>query len=408
MSETQYGLPLIVTSFADATVRGLKRIRLEKGHDNDFDERWLQKLVSLHPGLLPIEEIEPALTPVIPLCMELPVASNFIDVLYATPDGHLIVAETKLFRNPEARRAVVAQIIDYAKDLSLLSYQQLEEAVANAQAPDGRGGHPKASIYQTVASGQEDVDERQFIDAVSRNLKRGRFLLLVIGDGIKEGTENIAAFLQQHVGMHFTLGLVVLAIFELPGEMGGYLVQPRVLARTQNIERGIVTIVEGSIVVKPPLDRTDGGAGPTTISEEKFYEELAAKFPKVVAHLKAFTERLEMIGVRKVLGKGTMNLKWGPDNQPYWNLGTISTSGAVFTDQINYQADRVGLLHLSRAYLERLASSMPGAYVKPTTGSVLNKNRTAVTIDELLAHEDDWLACIEAFMAAATDALKDQ
>jgi hypothetical protein len=289
MSETQYGLPLIVAKLTETPARSLKRIRFEKGRDDDFNERWLQKLVSRYPNVLPIDQIEPALTPAVSICMELPLASGYLDNLYATPDGNLIVGETKLFRNPEARRTVVAQIIDYAKDLSALSYQDLEGAIFKAEAPDGNGGKPKIGLYEAVASGREEMNEEQFIDAVSRNLERGTFLLLVIGDGIQVGTENIAAFLQQHAGMHFTFGRVELAIFELPGEMGGYLVQPRILARTRMIDRGIVTIENGRIMAKPPLDQTidsKGVAKRTTITEGKFYEELAANFPAIVPRLK--------------------------------------------------------------------------------------------------------------------------
>ena len=108
-------------------------------------------------------------------------------------------------------------------------------------------------LYGTiVSSAGEDLIEERFIDAVSRNLERGRFLLLLIGDGIQLGTENIASFLQQHAGMHFTLGLVELAIFELPSKIGGFLVQPRILARTKNIDRGVIAIANGKIIAKPP------------------------------------------------------------------------------------------------------------------------------------------------------------
>ena len=202
------------------------------------------------------------------------------DNLYATPGGDLIVGAAKLFRNPEARCEVIGQIIDYAKDLSALSYEQLNDAVRKAEAPDGKGGHPKLGLYEAVASfvGREEVIEERFIDAVSRNLERGRFLLLVIGDGIQQGTENITAFLQQHAGMHFMLGLIELAIFELPTEVGAYLVQPRILVRTTNIDRGIVTIENGKITAKPPPSRVTKSVEVTkrtTISSEKFYEELA-------------------------------------------------------------------------------------------------------------------------------------
>jgi hypothetical protein len=417
MAETQYGLPLIVTNFAGTTARGLKRIRFEKGNDNDgFRERWLQEIVSRYPNVLPIEQIEPALTPAISICMELPLASGFVDNFYVTPAGDLIVGETKLFRNPEARREVVGQILDYAKDLSALTYEQLEEAISKAETPDGDRGHPKVNLYEAVASagGREEMNEAQFIDAVSRNLERGRFLLLVIGDGIQTGTENISMFLQQHAGMHFTFGLVELAIFELPGEMGGYLVQPRVLARTKNIDRGIVTIENGRITAKPPIDQTIGPKGVakrTTITEERFYVELASTFPAVEPRLKAFTSRLETIGVGTEFGKGSMILRWRPDEQHAWNLGSITTSGKVWTELLNGQLDAVGRLDLSHSYLKQLASSIPGAFVKehprPTSWYVA-KGQTYVTVDDLLANADAWFAAIQEFMAGARDALKSQ
>jgi hypothetical protein len=414
MTETQYGLPLIVGNLTETPARGLTRIRFEKGRDDHFNERWLQKLVSCYPYVLPIEQIEPAFTPVFSICMELPLLSGFVDNLYATPGGDLIVGETKLFRNPEARRKVVGQLIDYAKDLSAMSYEELEKAILNAEAPDGSGGHPKAGLYEAVAAVREEINEEQFIDAVSRNLERGRFLLLVIGDGIQVGTENITGFLQQHAGMHFTFGLVELAIFELPAEMGGYLVQPRILARTKNIDRGIVSIEDGRITVKPPLDQTinsKGVAKSTTITEEKFYEELAVNFPTIVPRLKAFTARLEEIGVVIEFGKCSMHLRWRPDGQRTWTLGSIQTSGKVWTELLNEKADEVGLINLSHAYLSRLASLVPGAHVKEFLRLVswyVAKGGTYITIDYLLAHEDGWLAAMQDFMAAVTDALKDQ
>jgi hypothetical protein len=293
-----------------------------------------------------------------------------------------------------------------------LSYEDLEQAILKAEAPDGSGGHPRLSLYEAVAAGHEDKNEEDFIDAVSLNLERGRFLLLIIGDGIREGAESIATFLQQHAGMHFTLGLVDLAVFELPGEMAGYLVQPRILARTRMIDRGIVTIENGRITAKPPSDLTIGPKGVarrTTISEEKFYEELAAVSP-TMPRLKAFAGRLEAIGIAIEFGKGTMILRWRPDETP-WNLGSIATSGRVWTDVVNWKPNTVGLLNLSHAYLKRLASLVPGAHVQETpkpTHWYVAKGRTPITLDELLAYEDGWFAAIQEFMAAATDALGDR
>ena len=81
MTDTQYGRPLIVASLKDGTVRGLQRVRLERGDGQGYNERWLQELISRYPNVLPIEQIEPALTPVISVCMELPLPSGFVDNL---------------------------------------------------------------------------------------------------------------------------------------------------------------------------------------------------------------------------------------------------------------------------------------------------------------------------------------
>jgi hypothetical protein len=191
-------------------------------------------------------------------------------------------------------------------------------------------------------------------------------------------------------------------------------VQPRVLARTKNIDRGIVSIENGKITAKPPTAQTVPAAAigkTTTISEEKFYEELARNYPAVIPRLKEFTTQLEPLGVGTEFGKGSMILRWRPDEKRAWNLGSITTSGKVWTDILNAQADSVGLLELSHAYLKRIAASVPGAHVKehakPTSWYVA-KGGTYVTIDALLAHADQWRAAIQEFTAAVSKALKDQ
>jgi len=88
-----------------------------------------------------------------------------------------------------------------------------------------------------------EVDEQQFNDALTANLRRGRFLLLIVGDGIREGVEAIAEYLQLHAGLHFSLGLVELPIYVMPN--GDRLVAPRVLARTALVTRNVVAVPDG-------------------------------------------------------------------------------------------------------------------------------------------------------------------
>lgn len=90
--------------------------------DGGFSESWLQHRLFENPQSLPFGEIDPAYKAVCPLCMELNTGAGPIDIVYITPQGRLVLVETKLWRNPEARRKVIAQILDYAKELAQWSF----------------------------------------------------------------------------------------------------------------------------------------------------------------------------------------------------------------------------------------------------------------------------------------------
>jgi hypothetical protein len=168
-----------------------------------------------------------------------------------TPSGLPVLVECKLWRNPGARREVVGQILDYAKVLSRWSSADLQREVCRRL---NRDGNP---MLDMVRQADPQVDERQFNDALTANLRRGRFLLLIVGDGIREGVEAIAEYLQLHAGLHFSLGLVEMPIYEMPN--GDRLVAPRVLARTALVTRNVVAVPDGYAV--------DEAEDPTGVAE---------------------------------------------------------------------------------------------------------------------------------------------
>ena len=61
-----------------------------------------------------MDQIEPGIGRLIPVCMELPLSVGPVDNLLVTPEGNVVMVEVKLWSNPEARRKVVAQALDYA------------------------------------------------------------------------------------------------------------------------------------------------------------------------------------------------------------------------------------------------------------------------------------------------------
>ena len=126
----QHGAPLVVTPAPHGSpVTRLERLPREtvSGEAATYNEQWLQHLIQAHPELLPITEIEPAFEPAIPVCIELPTPKGYIDNFFITPTGNLLFAECKLWCNPEARRQVVAQVMDYVESITSWGYADLED-----------------------------------------------------------------------------------------------------------------------------------------------------------------------------------------------------------------------------------------------------------------------------------------
>ena len=157
-----------------------------------MDEESLTELLFRFPGILPVAAIDAAYAAPVPICRELHTPAGPIDALYINDLGRLILAEFKLWRNPQARREVIGQILDYTKELASWTYEDLQREVSKALRRKGN------APYKLVHEQAPDIEEAKFVDNVSRHLKRGEFLLLIIGDGIREGVENIVQFVQSY------------------------------------------------------------------------------------------------------------------------------------------------------------------------------------------------------------------
>lgn len=127
------------------------------GRANTIDEDRLQDILFKHSETLPLDEIDSAYETPVPVCRELGTGVGFVDALYLTPTGRIILAEFKLWRNPSARREVIGQILDYARVLATWSYDDLEREVRK---------RVKRSPFEIVSEAHGDMQEHIFIDAV--------------------------------------------------------------------------------------------------------------------------------------------------------------------------------------------------------------------------------------------------
>jgi len=365
---------------------------LVQRHDA-FNETWLQEFIFAHDEALPIVEIEPAFGPLIPVCRELRTQAGPIDVLFVNREGLLTLVECKLWKNPDARRAVIGQILDYAKDLSSWSYSELEAAIRRARR------NTSESLYKTVANSSDAVDESEFIDNVVRNLRRGRFLLLVVGSGIREGVEQITEFLQRHAHLNFGMALVEIAIFRLPEQIGpGHLVLPRVVAQTVEVERAVIRIEEGRIVAELPAEEGTKPGTRTKISEQAFYEKLAEVDPKTSNDLRSFLDRAKKMDLLVAPGQNSLMLKFMSDEIEL-NFGIFRTNGEFWNKRIAHLTERFGHPEIGETYLTRLAALIHTGYLHRAPNkwrwTVKKGDNEIATIRDVLNVQDKWLELIQ-------------
>jgi len=409
MKKLQFTTPLFIQN--DEVYR-LERISF---HEKVYSESWLHKLLFGHPSLIPVDEIEPIFEGLIPLGMEVPTDAGPIDLIFMNPDGYLTLVETKLWRNPEARRQVVAQIVDYAKQVAEWSYDNLKDAILKAQiCGTDDTDDPMLALANEYS---EEVDEKRFIDRVSRNLRLGRFLLLIIGDGIHEDVENLANYLQQTPHIGFTLGLVELAAFYLnPQDENSLFIQPRVLARTREVTRAVVeirgSIAPSQVQVTIPDEKSSTPGIRKTISEEEFFGELSQSIkPEFIESVRWVLDEAP---------KHDIEVKWADfgvtfryyDNitSNLFSFGTFHRGGLFRnTQRLIRQCEKAGISRqIARDYLDVLAKLIPGSRrVKTPTSEVLKLNGKWPPIVLLLSNKELWFNLIDETLEDIRKALED-
>ncbi len=271
MDEASYGAPLLISDTGETAV--LERISLGDS-SAVYNEEFIQNLVFRHPEAIPIREIDLAYTDLVPICCELSTPAGYLDILLVTKTGKLCIVEAKLWRNPESRRKVVGQILDYAQELAGWSYEDLQRQVSKTTGVKGN------VLYDLVKEKHPEIIEAEFIDSVSRSLSKGEFLLLILGDGIREGVSAIAEYIDNSGNLDFTFGLVEVAIYRQAS--GDILFQPRVLARAEVFRRSIIELRDDRLVINP--DENNAGTEldnetPKELSErQQFYTSFWSEF----------------------------------------------------------------------------------------------------------------------------------
>lgn len=256
-----------------------------KSKDKLYDEAWLQELIRKQPDILPVNEIETVFYPLIPIGVEVITETGIIDNLFISQRGYLVLIETKLWRNPEAKREVIAQAIDYGSSLSKWSYNRLNEETKKY-----------TKEYENIELNLLDWVEQQkgpveggrdfFEDIVAKNLRLGRFLTLIVGDKIRQSVVEMLNYVNKYPHLATDVALVELHCYKWSRkENWPLLVVPHIVSRTEIVERSIVQITlkpekDYQVEIRQEkIDSEEKRRKRVTLTEEAFWELLKAQRP---------------------------------------------------------------------------------------------------------------------------------
>lgn len=216
-----------------------------------FQEELLQDVIHRCPTVLPVREFAPTTTTLISLGTEIGVDigdyRGRIDNLLVTNEGLPVIAETKLHRNPEATREVVAQTLQYGMAISRMSLLQFEDKIKSANPNICSGKSLRDCVISLAGERGPELIADDFEDALERHLRRGELLLLIVSDSFRVGVERVTSWLNEYGNSApFKFGLVELKFYSTGDQM---LVVPRAVLKTREVSRHTVVVD-----VRPSVD----------------------------------------------------------------------------------------------------------------------------------------------------------
>lgn len=171
-------------------------------------EQTLHDLAARNPQLLPLSG-SPQL---VVLGSEVWMGSGYADILAVEASGRPVIVEVKLAHSPEARRAVVAQVLAYAAFLQGSDIKTLEASLSRQLRTAGYG-----SILEAVEAQEEDVDGDAFTASLQECLDNGRFRLVLLLDETSHELERLVAYLDAITAAALTIDLITVSVYEVNG-----------------------------------------------------------------------------------------------------------------------------------------------------------------------------------------------
>jgi hypothetical protein len=270
-----------------------------RGFEN---EAQLEELLEKSPDLLPTDDSKPVLY----FKRQFALGQNAVDLVGVDADGNITLVECKLESNREARRMVVAQILEYAAQLWGMDFEEFDRLM--------RRDLQTTLIESIRQCTNADWLEDGFRSGVSRALERGSFRLVIAINGLTSELKRILEYVNGRGGVR----LEVLELRQF----------------TDGRSEVLVPEIYGIDVRQPSANSPSVSRGPRRSLEDVY---ASAETQQAGTRLKKFVEDWTAAGPEYEAVPGTSGISFRLDGQPIFqaftpdfltfNKGTLNKRG---------------------------------------------------------------------------------
>lgn len=145
------------------------------------NEAQLQELIYASPELIGDDHTAAVFTREVSLP-----GSGYTDLIGVDTDGNVLVVETKLAKNPEIRRKVIGQVVEYAAYLWQMPFDNFDQVFI---AREGK------SVLDLLEEKMPGIDKEQLRESIAETLRAGSFTLLIAVDEMNPELRKIISYL---------------------------------------------------------------------------------------------------------------------------------------------------------------------------------------------------------------------
>jgi hypothetical protein len=170
-------------------------------------EDALQSLLQNYPQIIPGKQIDPVSEEpprFVLLRREMPIGGWSLDHLYVDQRATLTLVETKLIQNPESRREVIGQIIEYAANaVELWEIGRTRQYAVEFWSNQGK------NLDEVLLAEFGDLEIEAFWNTVEANLKAGRIRMIIASDELRPEVRRMIEYLNTEMKNAEILGLEI-------------------------------------------------------------------------------------------------------------------------------------------------------------------------------------------------------